>query len=52
MNDQMTKAQESGFEQRYDLDAPPEKVWRAISIAEFRENGCRRTCSPIRNRFP
>ncbi|WP_105405457.1 SRPBCC domain-containing protein [Neorhizobium sp. T7_12] len=37
MNDQMTKVQERGFEQRYDLDAPPEKVWRAISIAEFRE---------------
>jgi len=31
------KMQESGFEQRYELDAPPEKVWRAISIAEFRE---------------
>ena len=37
MNDQMAKAQENGFEQQYDLDAPPEKVWRAISIAEFRE---------------
>ena len=23
--------------QEYELDAPPEKVWRAISIAEFRE---------------
>jgi len=31
------KQQESGFEQTYELDAPPEKVWRAISIAEFRE---------------
>lgn len=31
------KMPESGFEQRYELDAPPEKVWRAISIAEFRE---------------
>ncbi|MGO4196152.1 SRPBCC domain-containing protein [Rhizobium sp. YAF28] len=29
--------QQTGFEQRYELDAPPEKVWRAISIAEFRE---------------
>ncbi|WP_105441294.1 SRPBCC domain-containing protein [Neorhizobium sp. T25_13] len=37
MTDQMTKVQESGFEQHYDLDAPPEKVWRAISISEFRE---------------
>lgn len=31
------KPQQSGFEQKYELDAPPEKVWRAISIAEFRE---------------
>lgn len=31
------KQQQSGFEQTYELDAPPEKVWRAISIAEFRE---------------
>ncbi|MDR6669290.1 hypothetical protein [Rhizobium sp. 1399] len=29
--------QQTGFEQRYELDAPPEKVWRAISIADFRE---------------
>lgn len=25
------------IEQVYDLDAPPGKVWRAISISEFRE---------------
>ncbi|QWW66233.1 SRPBCC domain-containing protein [Rhizobium sp. WYJ-E13] len=31
------KQQQSGFEQTYELDAPLEKVWRAISIAEFRE---------------
>ncbi len=37
MNDVKAEVQESGFEQRYELDAPPEKVWRAISIAEFRE---------------
>ena len=37
MNDMKTEVQESGFVQRYDLDASPEKVWRAISIAEFRE---------------
>ncbi len=36
MNDVKAKAQQTGFEQRYELDAPPEKVWRAISIAEFR----------------
>lgn len=37
MNEVKAKARETGFEQRYELDAPPEKVWRAISIAEFRE---------------
>ncbi|MBB3590520.1 uncharacterized protein YndB with AHSA1/START domain [Rhizobium sp. BK529] len=41
MNDVKAKVQarqqQSGFEQTYELDAPPEKVWRAISIAEFRE---------------
>ncbi|OWV99854.1 SRPBCC domain-containing protein [Rhizobium sp. R693] len=37
MNDMKAEVQESGFEQRYELDASPEKVWRAISIAEFRE---------------
>ena len=39
MNDVKAKvrAGESGFVQQYELDAPPEKVWRAISIAEFRE---------------
>jgi len=31
------RAPQTGFEQKYELDAPPEKVWRAISIAEFRE---------------
>jgi uncharacterized protein YndB with AHSA1/START domain len=37
MNDVKTKASETCFEQKYELDAPPEKVWRAISIAEFRD---------------
>ncbi|KRB55310.1 hypothetical protein ASE04_06300 [Rhizobium sp. Root708] len=37
MNDMKAEVQESGFEQKYELDAPPERVWRAISIAEFRE---------------
>ncbi|MGR9171935.1 SRPBCC family protein [Rhizobium sp. KDH_Rht_773_N] len=39
MNDVKAKARarESGIVQHYELDAPPEKVWRAISIAEFRE---------------
>jgi uncharacterized protein YndB with AHSA1/START domain len=31
------RLQQTGFELKYELDAPPEKVWRAISIAEFRE---------------
>lgn len=37
MNDMKAKVQKTGFEQQYELDAAPEKVWRAISIAEFRE---------------
>lgn len=37
MNDGKVELQETGFEQSYELDASPEKVWRAISIAEFRE---------------
>lgn len=27
-----------GVELEYELDEPPQKVWRAISIPEFREN--------------
>ena len=38
MKDAKADAREHNIEQEYDLDAPPEKVWRAISIAEFREN--------------
>jgi uncharacterized protein YndB with AHSA1/START domain len=37
MNEVKVKTEKAGFEQQYELDAPPEKVWRAISIAEFRE---------------
>jgi uncharacterized protein YndB with AHSA1/START domain len=36
MNEDKTKEQKSGIELEYDLDEPPEKVWRAISIPEFR----------------
>lgn len=32
-----TKEQQSGIELEYDLDAPPQKVWRAISNPELRE---------------
>jgi len=38
MKDAKADAREHNIEQEYDLDAPPEKVWRAISIAEVREN--------------
>jgi len=37
--------------QEYQLDAPPEKVWRAISIAEYREawlpNGVLAVAEPV-----
>jgi uncharacterized protein YndB with AHSA1/START domain len=31
------QAQAEHLEFEYELDAPPEKVWRALSIAEFRD---------------
>ncbi|PYE88710.1 SRPBCC family protein [Phyllobacterium leguminum] len=38
MNNAETEEQKDGIELEFDLDEPPQKVWRAISIAEFREN--------------
>ena len=38
MNRQTPEAPKNGIELEYDLDEPPQKVWRAISIAAFREN--------------
>ncbi|HEY0124090.1 MAG TPA: hypothetical protein VGC14_20485 [Rhizobium sp.] len=38
MNDRKTDEQKNGFELEYDLNELPQKVWRAISIPEFREN--------------
>ena len=37
MNGMETEEQTKSFMLEYDLDAPPEKVWRAISIPAFRE---------------
>ena len=37
MNEDQTAKQESGIELEFDLGDPPQKVWRAISIPEFRE---------------
>ncbi|MBC2884514.1 hypothetical protein H7Q97_03745 [Ochrobactrum sp. CM-21-5] len=37
MTDQQKKSPGTGIQQDYDLDAAPQKVWRAISIPEFRE---------------
>ncbi|MCX5580824.1 SRPBCC family protein [Kaistia terrae] len=37
MSDIEAKAQMKTLVLEYELDAPPEKVWRAISIPEFRE---------------
>jgi uncharacterized protein YndB with AHSA1/START domain len=37
MNEEQTWQQDSGVELEVDLDDPPQKVWRAISIPEFRE---------------
>ncbi|RYB98575.1 SRPBCC family protein [Ciceribacter ferrooxidans] len=38
MNDGKTKEQNSSLDLEFDLDEPPQKVWRAVSIPEFREN--------------
>ena len=37
MNAGKPTVQESGVERTFDLGDPPQKVWRAISIPEFRE---------------
>jgi len=37
MNDRTSDPKARGLVLEYDLDAPPEKVWRAISIPAFRE---------------
>ncbi|WP_458764927.1 SRPBCC family protein [Cupriavidus basilensis] len=37
MNDMQTEGQMKDLVLEYELDAPPEKVWRAISIPAFRE---------------
>lgn len=38
MNRGKATEQKDGIELEFDLDEPPHKVWRAISIPEFREN--------------
>lgn len=38
MNDVKTENHKDGIELEYDFDEPPQKVWRAISIPEFRES--------------
>ncbi|KGD94075.1 polyketide cyclase [Achromobacter sp. RTa] len=37
MNQTASEDRPQDIVQEYELDAPPEKVWRAISIPEFRE---------------
>jgi uncharacterized protein YndB with AHSA1/START domain len=36
MSDEKTSEQNSAIELTYEFDAPPHKVWRAISMPEFR----------------
>lgn len=38
MNESKTDDHDKGIELEYEIDEPPHKVWRAISIPEFREN--------------
>lgn len=37
MSDAPIEKQDAGIDQTYELDAPPQKVWRAISLPQFRE---------------
>ncbi|KZK95244.1 MULTISPECIES: SRPBCC domain-containing protein [unclassified Pseudovibrio] len=37
MNEEQTKEQDGDIELEFDFDDPPQKVWRTISIPEFRE---------------
>jgi uncharacterized protein YndB with AHSA1/START domain len=37
MNEKQIGQPDSGIELEFDLDDPPQRVWRAISIPEFRE---------------
>ena len=37
MNEEQARERDNGIALVFDLDDPPQKVWRAISIAEFRE---------------
>ena len=37
MNEEKVEERGGGVELAFDLDDPPQKVWRAISIPEFRE---------------
>lgn len=38
MIEKQTNEHDSGIELEFDLDDPPQKVWRAISTREFRES--------------
>ena len=38
MNDEKTEKRKDGIELEYELNEPPQKVWRAISIPEFRDS--------------
>jgi len=38
MSDGKTHERKRGFELEYEIDEPTEKVWRAISIPEFRDS--------------
>jgi uncharacterized protein YndB with AHSA1/START domain len=37
MNDNAREEQQAGIELEYDIDEPPQKVWRALSLPDLRE---------------
>ncbi len=52
MKDGKTEEQKRGFELEYQIDEPTEKVWRAISIPEFRKTGYREKPWLLRTQRP
>ncbi len=52
MTDRQEEHREKAIELEYELDAAPQKVWRAISIPEFRQTGFHPRHWPTRNLRP
>lgn len=50
MSDTEAKKPKDNLVVEYEIDAPPEMVWRAISIPELEKNGCLKKTWPMLSR--